>query len=164
MIVCAVWSTTGLEIVGAGVGLEPALGAGVGFAPKLKTPARKREGIRKNRVRIIGGYALNLAAQKTSGFCDRVPARGAERAAICFNVAHPETFGSARCCSVRPIMFRFIDRFLLIASCVALAACATGRVGIGTKDTSKTFHTVVVDAGHGAKDNGAYRRFADAEI
>ena len=60
-------------------------------------------------------------------------------------------------------MFRFIDRFLLIASCVALAACATGRVGIGTKDTSKTFHTVVVDAGHGGKDNGAYRRFGGAE-
>ena len=60
-------------------------------------------------------------------------------------------------------MLRFIDRFLLIASCVALAACATGRVGIGTKDTSKTFHTVVVDAGHGGKDNGAYRRFGGAE-
>lgn len=62
-------------------------------------------------------------------------------------------------------MFRLIDRFLLIASCIALAACATGRgpVGIGTKDTSKTFHTVVVDAGHGGKDNGAYRRFGGAE-
>ena len=62
-------------------------------------------------------------------------------------------------------MFRFIDRFLLVVACAALGACATGRgpLGIGTKDTSKTFHTVVVDAGHGGKDNGAYRRFGGAE-
>lgn len=63
------------------------------------------------------------------------------------------------------MMLRLIDRFLLFASCVALAACATGggpSIG-GTKDTSKTFHTVVVDAGHGGKDNGAYRRFGGAE-
>src|SRR4030095_9135468 len=32
-----------------------------------------------------------------------------------------------------------------------------------TKNTSKTFTTVVVDAGHGGKDNGAYRRFGGAE-
>lgn len=61
-------------------------------------------------------------------------------------------------------MFRLIDRLLLFACCAALAACATGRgPSIGTKDTSKTFHTIVVDAGHGGKDNGAYRRFGGAE-
>jgi N-acetylmuramoyl-L-alanine amidase len=63
------------------------------------------------------------------------------------------------------MMFRLIDRLLLVVSCAALAACATGRgpsIG-GTKDTSKTFQTVVVDAGHGGKDNGAYRRFGGAE-
>src|SRR5207245_5142729 len=32
-----------------------------------------------------------------------------------------------------------------------------------TKNTSKTFSTVVVDAGHGGKDNGAYRRYGGAE-
>jgi N-acetylmuramoyl-L-alanine amidase len=63
------------------------------------------------------------------------------------------------------MMFRLIDRFLLVASCAVLAACATGGGPSisGTKDTSKTFHTVVVDAGHGGKDNGAYRRFGGAE-
>jgi N-acetylmuramoyl-L-alanine amidase len=34
---------------------------------------------------------------------------------------------------------------------------------VGTKDTSKSFNTVVVDAGHGGKDNGAYRKFGGAE-
>ena len=46
-----------------------------------------------------------------------------------------------------------------------LAACATGRgpTELVTKDTSKSFNTVVVDAGHGGKDNGAYRKFGGAE-
>jgi N-acetylmuramoyl-L-alanine amidase len=44
-----------------------------------------------------------------------------------------------------------------------LAACATGPATTGKKDTSKTFTTVVVDAGHGGKDSGAYRRFGGAE-
>jgi N-acetylmuramoyl-L-alanine amidase len=43
-----------------------------------------------------------------------------------------------------------------------LAACATAPTG-GIKDTSRSFNTVVVDAGHGGKDNGAYRRFGGAE-
>jgi len=46
-----------------------------------------------------------------------------------------------------------------------LAACATGRGPneLVTKNTSKSFNTVVVDAGHGGKDNGAYRKFGGAE-
>src|SRR3984893_15543486 len=44
-----------------------------------------------------------------------------------------------------------------------LVACATGPTATGKKDTSKTFTTVVVDAGHGGKDTGAYRRFGGAE-
>ena len=46
-----------------------------------------------------------------------------------------------------------------------LAACATGPgpTEVATKDTSKSFGTVVVDAGHGGKDNGAYRKFGGAE-
>jgi N-acetylmuramoyl-L-alanine amidase len=43
-----------------------------------------------------------------------------------------------------------------------LAACATTRHAT-VKNTSKTFRTVVVDAGHGGKDNGAYRRYGGAE-
>jgi N-acetylmuramoyl-L-alanine amidase len=31
------------------------------------------------------------------------------------------------------------------------------------KNTSKTFSTVVVDAGHGGKDSGAYRRYGPPE-
>jgi N-acetylmuramoyl-L-alanine amidase len=44
----------------------------------------------------------------------------------------------------------------------SLAACST----VGTtsvKNTSKTFSTVVVDAGHGGKDSGAYRRYGPPE-
>src|SRR6267143_6636902 len=45
-----------------------------------------------------------------------------------------------------------------------LGACATEPTGVGkAKDTSKTFGTVVVDAGHGGKDAGAYRKFGGAE-
>src|SRR5438128_1042550 len=51
--------------------------------------------------------------------------------------------------------------FLLVIA-MLLASCATTRRA-GTKNTSKTFSTVVVDAGHGGKDNGAYRRYSGAE-
>jgi len=56
-------------------------------------------------------------------------------------------------------------RFTLIISLSLLAACATTRepAEVKTRDTSKSFTTVVVDAGHGGKDNGAYRNFGGAE-
>ena len=62
-------------------------------------------------------------------------------------------------------MSRLIHRLLILACSALLGACATGRgpFEVETKDTSKTFKTVVVDAGHGGKDNGAYRRFGGAE-
>ncbi|PYJ44385.1 MAG: hypothetical protein DME86_00400, partial [Verrucomicrobia bacterium] len=46
--------------------------------------------------------------------------------------------------------------FLLVA--LALASCQTVSKE-QRKNTSRTFNTVVVDAGHGGKDSGAYRRF-----
>ena len=62
-------------------------------------------------------------------------------------------------------MSRLSYRIVLILSSGLLAACATGPgpSEVRTKDTSKSFNTVVVDAGHGGKDNGAYRRFGGAE-
>src|SRR6266480_1129209 len=56
-------------------------------------------------------------------------------------------------------------RLVLIIFAGLLAACATTRepAAVTTKDTSKSFGTVVVDAGHGGKDNGAYRKFGGAE-
>src|SRR5947209_8926674 len=62
-------------------------------------------------------------------------------------------------------MSRFIRRFLLISCSAVLAGCATGPrfEEVATKDTSKSFTTVVVDAGHGGKDNGSYRKFGGAE-
>ncbi len=58
-------------------------------------------------------------------------------------------------------MSRPISCALAIALLGSLGACATqtGRV----KNTSKTFATVVVDAGHGGKDSGAYRRSGPPE-
>src|SRR5256884_9890218 len=57
------------------------------------------------------------------------------------------------------------DRLVLLAFSGFLAACARGPqpAEVATKDTSRSFKTVVVDAGHGGKDNGAYRRFGGAE-
>src|SRR5205809_2824708 len=56
-------------------------------------------------------------------------------------------------------MPRLFNRALAIAFVASLAACTT----VPTKNTSKTFTTVVVDAGHGGKDNGAYRRYGPPE-
>src|SRR5438067_2882091 len=59
-------------------------------------------------------------------------------------------------------MSRLIGRTCLFIFSVLLAACAVVP-SRGLKDTSKTFNTVVVDAGHGGKDTGAYRRYGGAE-
>src|SRR5947207_375408 len=59
-------------------------------------------------------------------------------------------------------MSRLIGRACLFIFSVLLAACAVVP-SRGLKDTSKTFNTVVVDAGHGGKDTGAYRRYGGAE-
>jgi N-acetylmuramoyl-L-alanine amidase len=51
---------------------------------------------------------------------------------------------------------------LIFALVAPLAGCST----VGTRavrNTSKTFTTVVVDAGHGGKDSGAYRRYGPPE-
>ncbi|HXP34336.1 MAG TPA: N-acetylmuramoyl-L-alanine amidase, partial [Chthoniobacterales bacterium] len=62
-------------------------------------------------------------------------------------------------------MSQFSYRLSLVVVSGFLAACATGPgpSETGTSDTSKSFNTVVVDAGHGGKDNGAYRKFGGAE-
>ncbi|MBX6326731.1 MAG: N-acetylmuramoyl-L-alanine amidase [Chthoniobacterales bacterium] len=43
-----------------------------------------------------------------------------------------------------------------------MVACSTVPTG-AVKNTSKTFDTVVVDAGHGGRDSGAYRRYGPPE-
>src|SRR5207248_2781814 len=58
-------------------------------------------------------------------------------------------------------MPRLISRALAIGLLALLAACATAPKA--AKNTSKTFTIVVVDAGHGGKDNGAYRRYGPPE-
>ena len=50
---------------------------------------------------------------------------------------------------------------LLLALAFTLASCA-GTGGVKYRDTSRTFETVVVDAGHGGKDAGA-RRYGPPE-
>src|ERR671918_1045446 len=55
-----------------------------------------------------------------------------------------------------------ISRTLAIAFLASISACTTMQTG-KVKDTTKTFTTVVVDAGHGGKDSGAYRRYGPAE-
>ena len=59
-------------------------------------------------------------------------------------------------------------RLILRGFCVGLLAGLTGCAlfaprGSIVKDTSNTFSTVVVDAGHGGRDNGAYRRYGPPE-
>jgi N-acetylmuramoyl-L-alanine amidase len=59
-------------------------------------------------------------------------------------------------------MLRLISTVLAVCSLILLGACATTHRA-AVKNTSKTFTTVVVDAGHGGKDTGAYRRYGPPE-
>jgi N-acetylmuramoyl-L-alanine amidase len=59
-------------------------------------------------------------------------------------------------------MSRLVTRILTLAFVAFLAACGTVRTS-GVKNTSKTFSTVVVDAGHGGHDSGAFRRYGPPE-
>ena len=59
-------------------------------------------------------------------------------------------------------MPRLVSRIVMVAFVASLAACSTVRTP-SVKNTSKTFSTVVVDAGHGGKDSGAYRRYGPPE-
>src|SRR5215468_10508512 len=59
-------------------------------------------------------------------------------------------------------MARVVSRISTIGFAVSLAACSTVRTP-AVKNTTKTFTTVVVDAGHGGKDSGAYRRYGPPE-
>jgi len=59
-------------------------------------------------------------------------------------------------------MSRLIGRVSVVILPGLLAACAVAPTA-GIKNTSKSFTTVVVDAGHGGKDSGAYRRYGGAE-
>jgi N-acetylmuramoyl-L-alanine amidase len=59
-------------------------------------------------------------------------------------------------------MTRLLTRIITLGFVASLAACSTTRT-TGIKNTSKTFSTVVVDAGHGGKDSGAYRRYGPPE-
>lgn len=60
-------------------------------------------------------------------------------------------------------MFRKAACLLAIGSLAGLlSSCSTSGVG-NRKDTSRTFNTVVVDAGHGGRDSGAVRRRGPAE-
>src|SRR5246500_4715275 len=59
-------------------------------------------------------------------------------------------------------MPRLVNRIVTIGFVALLPACAIMRHA-PVKNTSKTFTTVIVDAGHGGKDSGAYRRYGPPE-
>ncbi len=59
-------------------------------------------------------------------------------------------------------MHRIWLSFLSLAAVVCLTSCSTPGVS-GRQNTSRTFTTVVVDAGHGGRDSGATRRYGPPE-
>src|SRR6266496_5539765 len=59
-------------------------------------------------------------------------------------------------------MLRLVNRIVTVVLVALLPACASMRTA-KVKNTSNTFSTVVVDAGHGGKDSGAYRRYGPPE-
>jgi N-acetylmuramoyl-L-alanine amidase len=83
------------------------------------------------------------------------------------NVAVSLEFGQKLFCKSRVFWYyirmpSLINRIVTIGFVASLAACTTVRTH-AVKNTSKTFKTVVVDAGHGGKDTGAYRRYGPPE-
>ena len=61
-------------------------------------------------------------------------------------------------------MARLILKAFVLSLLGSLAACSTAPIADrSVENTTKRFTTVVVDAGHGGKDNGAYRRYGGAE-
>ena len=62
----------------------------------------------------------------------------------------------ASVCRIMVVFIKNLPRLLFcIAFLVLLAGCATT---LKVKDTTRTFHTVVIDPGHGGKDSGASKR------
>ncbi len=59
-------------------------------------------------------------------------------------------------------MPRLFCHVVLLLAAAALTSCSTTET-VNRKDSSRTFTTVVVDAGHGGKDSGATRRYGPAE-
>ncbi len=57
-------------------------------------------------------------------------------------------------------MPRLVTRIVALAFVASFSACSTTH---GVKNTTKTFSTVIVDAGHGGKDSGAFRRSGPPE-
>jgi N-acetylmuramoyl-L-alanine amidase len=112
------------------------------------------------------GRPLVLSAKKTSGF---LPVRAlfrwrmthvkSSRAAAALDCRrYVENFWQGSSFRLSIAMSRRISHALVGAIFVLLGGCATV-----TKDTSRTFKTVVVDPGHGGKDSGAVRRYGPAE-
>lgn len=60
-------------------------------------------------------------------------------------------------------MLKMTASLLLLAAALALTSCAGGGGAVARKNTSRTFTTVVVDAGHGGRDSGAVRRYGPPE-
>ena len=59
-------------------------------------------------------------------------------------------------------MPRLVARIVTLVFVASLAACSSMGTH-GVTNTSRTFSTVVVDAGHGGKDSGAFRRYGPPE-
>lgn len=59
-------------------------------------------------------------------------------------------------------MLKITALLLVLASVVALTSCSTPGVA-NRQNTSRSFTTVVVDAGHGGRDSGASRRYGPPE-
>lgn len=59
-------------------------------------------------------------------------------------------------------MRAFVSYLIVVISLALLTSCGTTREA-AVKNTTRTFKTVVVDAGHGGKDSGAFRRSGPSE-
>jgi N-acetylmuramoyl-L-alanine amidase len=123
-----------------------------------------------------GVSLLCALAQKTSAFCARpdvslaiTPAGSARLADIYLVGMRTHAKLNKNGLAGKSLFWYLLQmsRLILSGFClgllIALAGCATAPSTVNVKDTSKSFTTVVIDAGHGGRDNGAYRRYGPPE-
>ena len=137
-------------------------GAAFGFAanansalPSRKVNARTSEKF-ANRLAIIGVKAFMCGRPKYKRFFLSILRRP--------RASREKNFGVKVTWGIESRMSLWIRHASLVAVTCLFGACATAPSDMTKiKNTTKTFNTVVVDAGHGGKDTGAYRGFGGAE-
>jgi N-acetylmuramoyl-L-alanine amidase len=120
----------------------------------MESASVKTRGTIANRINIDAVTPLKAEPQNTSAF---------SRCSVARKSSGQKSFAARKTFGYRRNMPGIAAKVIGVLSLAALGGCTTTTTTRSVPDTTKTFNTVVVDAGHGGKDNGAYRRYGGAE-